>query len=619
MRVFVASTYQDLLAYRAAVTRSILMAGNLSEDMLYWPADDSPPLDVSRRHLRSSDLMILLIAHRYGTPPIGYDRSITEMEFDEALELNLPVLAFLVDPDYPWPPRFIETEPDGRARFENFTRRVRSKVTGSPFSTPESLEVAITHALTHFVGQRKPITLPRYAEDRLRQVSRAESLYYSPDSVIKIGHAPDGAPLLLSVRREIPVFEAMTTIAHSLGKQPGDPVFDEIISQMNQEARTFAASRGLYRADCEDRSVDVYVTHETMVSLMAPNLFQSMLGSSYADESIRRTGRPSGAEGTHIAGLDPSDIRPEAISSLGGSNRFLCVLLEADQMAWSGGWTKSWPKSLILSRPFIEEGLERLSGVRYVIKQREGYREVPLIESEQPQQIIDEWSRLLASVHDEELNLLSHEILVPRSSILSFISEMIDEVAELHEREQIHGDIKPSNTLVSRNGKTLIDEVNLRAGEISPTVSAGWSPSEQLLRQPLSYAADIFPLGQMLLHVIDGEPLGKEVCYRLPGGSKAITIDDPTIYISGDGFVPSAVRKDWCRFIEKALRTDPSKRWPNARVMSDELRALLDREDIKGNVKLTLPWGDRPSLIYDGKREATMGWTMSSELLTTLW
>jgi serine/threonine protein kinase len=84
----------------------------------------------------------------------------------------------------------------------------------------------------------------------------------------------------------------------------------------------------------------------------------------------------------------------------------------------------------------------------------------------------------------------------------------------MHDRQEIHGDIKPSNTLISRNGKTLIDEGSLGVGDISPTVTLGWSPGEQLLRQPLSCAADIFPLGQMLLYILDGEQLGKDVRYR---------------------------------------------------------------------------------------------------------
>ena len=71
MRIFVASTYEELESYRAAATRSILTSGNISEDMLFWPAEDSPPLDASIRRVRSSDLLILLTAHRYGNHPRG--------------------------------------------------------------------------------------------------------------------------------------------------------------------------------------------------------------------------------------------------------------------------------------------------------------------------------------------------------------------------------------------------------------------------------------------------------------------------------------------------------------------------------------------------------------------
>lgn len=105
----------------------------------------------------------------------------------------------------------------------------------------------------------------------------------------------------------------------------------------------------------------------------------------------------------------------------------------------------------------------------------------------------------------------------------------------------------------------------------------------------------------------------------MPGGSKAILIDDPTIFIGDDRYVPAATRKDWCRFIEKALKSDPHKRWPNARIMSEELRELLDRRDVKGNVSLTLPWGSQPSLVYDEKGDMTMGWIMHSHLLTRPW
>lgn len=104
MRIFVASTYEDLETYRAAATRSILTSGNITDDMIFWPAQESPPLDASLREVRSCDLLILLIAHRYGAPPEGRNVSITELEFDEASARGIPILAFSVDPTYPGRP-----------------------------------------------------------------------------------------------------------------------------------------------------------------------------------------------------------------------------------------------------------------------------------------------------------------------------------------------------------------------------------------------------------------------------------------------------------------------------------------------------------------------------------
>jgi hypothetical protein len=622
VKVFVASTYHDLLDYRSAAKRSILTAGDLLDDMLYWPAEDSPPLDVSLDRLRSSDLVILLLAHRYGTPPIGHDKSITELEFEEALNLRLPVLAFRVDPDHPWPPSQVETEPETRARLQKFMHRVNSRVTVGTFSTPDSLEVAITHSLTQFIGRRNPISLPRHVEERLQRISRAESLYNSANSVIKIGVAPDGMPLLLSVRREIPLVESMARIVESVGKTVDDPVYSEMISQLNQEARTYAAASGVHHSSWEGRPADVYVPHTTLVDLVSPTLVQSMLGSSTSriPQEMREV-LPSGREGTIRSGLDASDERPREVVSLGGANRFLCVGLDASQLTWSGGWTNSKPKSLVLSRPFIEEGLERLSDVQYLIRKRIDYREPEfLCNTWHPQECAEAWVDVLTNSDENDLSNVSHEVLVPRSSIIGFILEVIDEVAELHDSGRIHGDIKPSNMLINRNGKALIDEVGLNVGDVSPTVTVGWSPYEQLIRQPLSCAADIYPLGQLLIHVVGGQSLGKEVSYRMPGGQKSTVIEDPTIYISDDGCIPSApTRKKWCRLLEKAIKTDPRERWPTARAMGEDLRKLVDRTDVEGYVTLKLPWGERPSLIHERQGKVATGWIIRYQEITRLW
>jgi len=616
MRVFVASTFEDLLAYRSAVTRSILAAGELPEDMLHWPAEESPPLIGSLRRLRSSNLLVLLIAHRYGAPPLGQEQSITELEFDQALALNMPILAFRADPAYPWPPNHVETDPERRAKLENFVAKVRNNVTIQLFTSPESLEVSITRALTQFLSMDKSAPPSHYAKARSNELNRPDLLYHSPDATVKIGRAPDGAPLLLSVQRQIRVRNDLANIAQRFRKSLDDPVFKEVYSQLNQEARTFATADGIYRADAGAVLIDTYVSSEPLTKIAAPSLFQSMLGNhSPAGGSQRgQTGRPSEARGTIYSGMPMTAGPAPGLTSLGGKNRFLCVALEADQGIWSGGWIPHGPGTLTLAlwRPFIEEGLERFKGVRYKIESNVDGRRSSLIETEQPQQFTAKWTELLISASDEQLNRMSSRILVPRSSIVNFVLELVDEVAELHKSEQIHGDIKPSNILASRHGASLIDDVGLHAGDISPTVTPGWSPTEQLLREPLTCAADVFPLGQILLHVLNGEPLGKEVRYRMPDGEMATVFDNPAVYLGpGNRVVPEERKQEWSKLIEKALRSDPKDRWQTAGEMADAIRGLVGEGHALGSVEVLFPWGNQPSLISDGD-VLTAGWIMHS-------
>jgi hypothetical protein len=642
VRVFVASTYDDLLSYRAAATRSILTSGNLSEDMLFWPAEESPPLDVSLRKVRSCNLLILLIAHRYGKSPEGQNVSITELEFREAVAQGIPVLAFSVNPTYPWPPNHMENDAAVRGRLEAFIQEVGKQVTHKEFTSPESLEVAITHALTQFMVQARHTELPRYVRARACQVARPDSLYYSADSTIQIGRAPAGAPLLLSITRHIRVEDDLAAIAARLGKDSHDPVFKEILAQLNQEARTFAATTGIYDSVANGNAGKFYVPNEPLTHQIAPSLFQSILGRADVfthsidsgpmfspgparphfspgvpglNASTVDSGRAPDRSTLAPSGFEPSRAEPRVVS-FGGMNRFLCIALDSSPTTWSGGWAvHTSQRKLIIGRPFIEEGLERLAGVEYKIAQHGS----ELIGTNRPSLFTQKWTEVLSSADDGELSQFSHKITIPRASIARFTLEVIDEVSRLHESGRVHGDIKPSNILVSRNDKLLIDDADLRIGDISPTVTLGWSPSEQVLRQPLSAAADIFSVGQLLLHVLAAEPLGREVRYRMPGGQMALTFDDPTVYIeSANPYAPVETREDWCRLIERALRTNANERWPTAGSMADEMRELLQKEDLRGEIEIRLPWGDRPFLILDSKGQPTAGWIIQSGYEKTL-
>jgi hypothetical protein len=56
--------------------------------------------------------MILLVAHRYGVVPVGESKSIVHLEYEMAVAHSIPVLAFFLDPTFPWPPDFVDIEHD---------------------------------------------------------------------------------------------------------------------------------------------------------------------------------------------------------------------------------------------------------------------------------------------------------------------------------------------------------------------------------------------------------------------------------------------------------------------------------------------------------------------------
>lgn len=623
VRVFVSSTYQDLIDYRAAVTRAVLTGENIADDMLYWPAEEDRALDASLRRVRASDLVVLILAHRYGTVPPAAEASITELEFREALACSIPVLAFTVDPSHEWPPPFIDVDPDTRLRLQRFRDEVGQRVVTKAFTSPESLEVAVAHGLSRFRDRRSRHGESDHARRRARPVSRSESVCYSPDGLIRIGRAPDGAPLLLDIHRRIPVAEELRRIAASLERKPDDPFIAEIRGRIEKEARLLAVTRNIVRvAD----GGDVYVTPRPLVDLVAPGLFQSALTGevprprpSYERAPYDRPEYPRDRSRLGMAttevGLRLSSDANVPIVSMGGDNRFLCVRLDRESRVWSGGWTPGGPggRRLAVWREYREEGLERLAPVRYVLDRGEYGGAEPLLVTDSAERFHARWLKAYEQENNEDLAALTGSVFVSRRALMSFVLGVIDEVAALHRAGRLHGDIKPSNILAARDGDALIDEVpDLHVGEVSPTVTVSWSPPEQLLRRPLNPAADVYPLGALLLHALAGEALGRVVDYRMPGDVTAEVVDDPTVYLRPDHDIVPAERQDaWCDLIEKALRTDPAARWRDAGELGGAVRSAMAGCSIDGWIEVGYPWGSRPALVREEDGRLATAWIVA--------
>ena len=126
LKVFVASTSEDLHTHRAAVRDVVLEMGWQPCMMEYMGAKGQRTVAACKDELSQCDLVVLLVAWRRGWVPDveqggnGVD-SITSLELAFADECGIPVLAFLALDDWPgvhWEHRHIEWIKSFRARID---------------------------------------------------------------------------------------------------------------------------------------------------------------------------------------------------------------------------------------------------------------------------------------------------------------------------------------------------------------------------------------------------------------------------------------------------------------------------------------------------------------------
>jgi hypothetical protein len=106
-RVYVSSTYSDLMDCRMAVSAALRKLGHEDVVMEHYAADARRPLDRCLADIDTCDLYIGIFARRYGYIPPGQQRAITELEWLHARG-KIDCLIFLLAENAPWPKDRIE-------------------------------------------------------------------------------------------------------------------------------------------------------------------------------------------------------------------------------------------------------------------------------------------------------------------------------------------------------------------------------------------------------------------------------------------------------------------------------------------------------------------------------
>jgi len=146
--VMISSTARDLPEHREQVRLACERAGFEPREMMeHLTALNTDAVDISLRMVDEADVYIGVFASRYGYVPDGYDISITEMEYNRAVERDKPRLVFFMHEDHPVTVKDVETGA-GATKLEALKARIGKQRVAAYFKSPQDLRGHVVEALT---------------------------------------------------------------------------------------------------------------------------------------------------------------------------------------------------------------------------------------------------------------------------------------------------------------------------------------------------------------------------------------------------------------------------------------------------------------------------------------
>jgi hypothetical protein len=514
------------------------------------------------------------------------------MEYRTARDEKIPVLAFLVDESIPWPPEYIEWE--YRDKLNTFKEMVKAQVTFRTYKSPEQLATYVTQALALFKDKHR-----KYQEKnkRFKNVTIITDPFTKlktiPDLVINIGQAEDGLPLLLKVNRSKDLSIYMEKIA-AIITSPDQETSPALLSNFQQSLEQYAADKWvnsqIHSVQMEDGSnKEMYVTTKNLTELTSSLLLRILASTNkdnqFSDSEITEL-HNSIPPTSVIVDRDKVDSQQPELESVGGLNRFLGITISDGEVFTVGRRSSQWLKW----RPFLSESISaNLPDIKYEIS---GHGQRLVVDEDSYRSSLHQFALEYAKFNGK-IDASVH-LLVSRESVGYLILQIAKSLMQFHKKGKVHGDMKPSNILLTHESPMLIDGFNLNLGERAQGWTPFWSAPEQLISEPIMYSSDFYPIGMMLTCLLGGILIGEVRKFRIPTPNNRTheynLFFNPSIYIDTnqeeklvDGNIV-----EWLEFLKSCLRFDPTQRPDSVEDLTDRLLFLLEKYPLIGELKVNL-------------------------------
>ena len=221
--IYLSSTYNDLKACREAVYHALRQMRHDVIAMEDYVATDQRPTEKCLADVAASDLYIGIIAWRYGYVPPEQNpdhKSITEIEYRQALHTGKSCLLFLLDKDAPWPSTAMDAITGGGKRGKCIValrRELAQATIVSFFKSPEELASLVSAAVSNWEKSRilldtsnTPPSLDKGLQDRAQREERLKALIIDHRGFIQsrlesfVGRAQELAAIRKSISSLLP-------------------------------------------------------------------------------------------------------------------------------------------------------------------------------------------------------------------------------------------------------------------------------------------------------------------------------------------------------------------------------------------------------------------------------
>lgn len=190
--VFVCGPYGDLTDEREAVINVLEKLRLRHNCMEFFGARAESSIEVSLSEVGQSDIVVVIIGHKYGNIVPNTKISYSEAEYREGYRLNRPCLVYLKDEGVPVPPKYIERDPQKFQALDAFKKLLKERHTVYYFKNPADLASSVAIDLLRLIQELAktrievpeklptpaPITMRRVWNLRMHHDQPVTSLYH---------------------------------------------------------------------------------------------------------------------------------------------------------------------------------------------------------------------------------------------------------------------------------------------------------------------------------------------------------------------------------------------------------------------------------------------------------